>query len=161
MAGEPAMGLWASAIFSPMAMAAGFGAGALLAQPRWAPLEAHRSGSPLLADDRVRLRTTGSGGRVGGRLVDLTPEELVLSSGGEVITVPRADIELLQRADGIDLRRGALYGATGGALLGVANCHLTYACRGAETTVTAVAGALLGVTLSPALAPRRWAEVRR
>jgi hypothetical protein len=155
-------GLVAGLFWSIVAAPVGFLAGAAAAQPRWAPFEAHRTGSPLLANDRVRVVATADAGRqVAARLVDIDGADLVLAVRGDTLRFERSAITSLERADGRDLSRGALYGASAGSLVAVFSCSQRSRCAGSEAVITAAAGAGLGLVLAPAFAPRRWTAVSR
>jgi hypothetical protein len=152
-------GFFAGALWGAMAAPIGFLAGASLAQPRWAPFEAHRTGSPLLVDDRVRVRMA-AGTNQRGRLVDVDITHMVISSRADTLRIVRAGIAAVERADGRDFRRGALYGAAAGTAVGMYSCSRRTQCDGDERMAASVGGAMLGLTLTPALAPRRWRAVQ-
>jgi hypothetical protein len=154
-------GFFAGALWSAIAAPVGFLAGASLAQPRWAPFESHRAGSPLLVDDRVRLRTGADvNARVRGRLVDVDSTHMVIATRSDTLRIARAGIAALERVDGRDFRRGAVLGASAGAVVGMYSCSRRTVCGGSERMITGVGGALLGLTLTPALAPHRWEAVQ-
>ena len=149
-------GAGASAIAIPVS----FLYGAMMAERRWAPFEAHRAGSPLLVDDRVRIRQLGSTETLSGRLLDVEPKHLVVRVGPQTLRIARTDVLSLERADGFNLWSRAKYGAVAGAMLafadmGTCNCRHTQA----ESYTIPVTGALMGLLFSPALAPRRWISV--
>jgi hypothetical protein len=158
--GSQQRGFKGGAIASAIAIPVTFVAGAAFARQRWAPFESHRVGSPLLVNDQVRLRQLGSAVTVSGRLMDVEPRHLVIRVGPETYRVLRTNVVSLERADGFDLRSRALYGAVTGAMLAYANMG-TCTCRpsGADVYTVPITGALMGLLLSPALAPRRWRSV--
>jgi hypothetical protein len=155
----PEAGFFAGAFWSAAVMPIGFLAGAATAQPRWSPMHAHRTGSPLRVDDRIRARKADGSGRISGRLVDADSAAVVIALRADTLRLMRGDIHSLHRAAGFDLRRGLAYGAAAGALFGMASCQVRTRCEGAEAIAGPMGGALLGIFISPALAPRRWQEV--
>jgi hypothetical protein len=155
------------ALLPMMAMPLGFVVGHVAAEPRWSPLEAFRTDSPLLVNDRVRFTTgDGTAGAIRGRLVDFDSVVLSVELESAVTRVARADIRSLQRADGFNFARGAIYGVIGGAVLGALGCLSGSLCArsrggGSEGPILAAAGATIGFFISPAFAPRRWSDVLR
>lgn len=162
LAGHPEWGLFAGAVYSVIAIPAGYVAGAVTAPDRWSPLEARRVGSPLLVDDRVRVRVHGSPGPVAGRLTDVDWNDLVVKVRGSAVRIPRTSVQSVQRADGRLIGKGMKYGMIGGAVtafvsLSMCNCKTTQE----DMMIVPLAGAVLGLLAGPALAPRRWTEVLR
>lgn len=162
LAGDPVTGLFVGAAYSLMAAPPGFLLGAAAAAPRWSPLEAHRTGSPLLVNDRLRVRLHDSNGRISGRLVDIEANHLVIVVKSDTLRVPRPTVQSIQRADGFRLGKGARYGATGGALIGFVTLALCD-CKSMQSDVliSSLVGALIGLPAAPALAPRRWLDVSK
>jgi len=158
--GSQQRGFKRGATATAIAIPASFLFGAIMAEHRWAPFEAHRAGSPLLVNDHVRIRQLGSTETQRGRLLDVEPKHLVVRVGPQTLRIARTNVVSLERADGFDLRSRAMYGAFAGALLafadmGTCNCRYTQA----ESYTIPVTGALMGLLFSPALAPRRWIGV--
>ena len=162
VAGRPLFGLFLGAIYSVIADPAGFMIGAATAQPEWKSIEAHRIGSPLLVDDRVRVRLSDPArAEISGRLVDIERSNLLLSVANDTVRVPRANIRSLQRADGFNYQKGMWYGAGLGAAVGVASLTFCHCGSSIDRAVVPVAGALLGLYWTPGLSPRSWADVTR
>lgn len=160
--GLPEWGLAVGAIYSLMAMPVGYLAGAVAAPDRWSPLEARKVGSPLLVDDRVRLRVHDASGPIAGRLVDVEAGDLLVKVRGATMRVSRASVQSIQRADGRLVGRGMKYGMIGGAVvsfvsMSMCNCKTSQE----DMMIVPLAGAFLGLLAGPALAPRRWSDVLR
>jgi hypothetical protein len=147
-----------------IAYPAGLATGATLAEPRWAPREARRVGSPFLVDDRLQVRFKDEArGKVSGRLVDMDRTDLILTSGGSVVRVPRKDIAGVKRSNGYDYGTAAILGTLAGLGIGQVACSKSDICRrsGAGDVTIMVSTALFGLLASPAIAPRRWSDVAR
>ncbi len=154
----------AGAFFPVLAMPVGYGIGYVAAEPRWSPLETFGAKSPLLADDRLRWTTrTLPATATQGRLFDIDSAALVIRGDAGMIRVPRGDVRTLQRADGYDYGRGALYGIAGGLIVGgIVQPIANYNGRN-NLSLPSVLGAyaLVGLLISPAFAPTHWSDVLR
>lgn len=158
--GSQARGFKAGAIASAAVIPVAFILGAGGAENGWAPIEAQRSGSPLLVDDRVRVRSVGSGDVVSGRLVDMDAKHLVIRAGADTFRVMRSNVQSVARAEGFNMLGRATYGAAVGVMMGFLNLS-TCACRVSQADMYTVplSNALVGLLAAPALAPRRWRSV--
>jgi len=158
--GSQERGFRAGAAAAAVVIPASFIVGAALAPDRWAPLEAQRSGSPLLVDDRLRVRHLGASGVVSGKLVDMDATHLVLRDGSTTHRIQRSSVVSVDRADGYDWRARAIYGVALGAMMGflnVSNCACSPTRK--QTLIVPATSALIGLLAAPALAPRRWRPV--
>lgn len=145
------------------AIPVGFFAGAALAPARWSPLEAYRAGSPLLVNDRLRVRLHDSNALIRGRLVDIEANDLLIVARSDTLRVPRSTVLSMQRADGFRIGKGVLNGAAGGALIAFLALAMCDDCKGSQSdiVIAPLLGAYLGLWLGPALAPRRWLDVSK
>ena len=158
--GSQERGFRAGAIASAAVIPIAFLGGALYAESRWAPIGAQESGSPLLVDDRLRIKRSDSDRIVSGRLVDMDASHLVVRAGSDTLRVLRTNVWSVERAEGFDWRARAMYGVAVGAIIGFLNTSACACQRSqSEMYVIPLSSALAGLLAAPALAPRRWRNV--
>jgi len=150
-------------IVAMLAYPAGYATGFTLAEPQWAPREARRVGSTLLVDDSVSVQFMDYSPLLAGRLVDVDRADLLITSSGGLVRVPRKDVRGIRRSNGRSYFTSAVLGAFAGAFIASTVCRTSRGCPNHRvSSATFSLGAVVaGVLVSPAFAPRRWSEVER
>jgi len=141
----------------PISFAIGYAA----VVPRWSPREAHRTGSPLLVGDRVRVWQTDSPNRrISGRLVDLEATDMLIVTSKDTLHVARASIATVERLGGLSFKKGALLAIGVGAALGMWDvANRKFPTQEGDRALAMFGGAIMAVYSFPAFAPRRWVSV--
>jgi hypothetical protein len=163
--GQPGLGLAIGALYTVTLAPIGYGLGAAVAPERWAPWEAHRIGSPLLVDDRLRIRLVGSERGISGRLVTIDSSDIFMTVGQDTTRLRRSMIASMRRHDSYDFgtgaKRGLAIGAIIGALTGAQIKGSVVNPNGPNLMLGAGIGAVVGLFGTTALAPRKWVAVRK
>lgn len=132
---------------------------------RWAPHAARRLGSPLLVDDQLFVKA-GAGERgLEGRLISMDTVNLLVSTPAALVRVDRSTITSMHRREGHDYAEGAKRSLIVGAILGgliAAHAHGDMLNPDGPSFMRGNAiGAVLGLSLTPFLSPKKWVEVRK
>jgi hypothetical protein len=139
--------------------------GALLgyagAPPRWSPFEAHRTGSPLLVGDRLRVHLTDSTSRsTKGRLLDIDGPHLLITDARDTVRILRTNIVSVERKGGVHFGKAALLAIGVGAAIGVVEVgSRNFPTAQSEWVIVPLASALLTLYSTPAFGVRRWVKV--
>lgn len=97
--------------------------------PQSRVIESRMFGAAIVRTGQYVWLTRADGIDVAGSVTRITPDEIILATTAGLVLVPVADVQRLERPDGVGdgIRRGAVIGAgAGAALLAVLNA----ACRG-------------------------------
>jgi hypothetical protein len=131
-----------------------------VADDRWAPFEAHRTGSPLLVDDQLRVSLADPESSVEGRLLTMDSVHLLLATRSGAARIDRAAVTSMQRKQGHDDAEGAkralMVGAIVGGLIAAKRKGDILNPDGPAFMRGNVIGAVLGLSLTRLLAPGRW-----
>jgi hypothetical protein len=123
---------------------------------RWAPMPAYESGSSLTIGDDIRYQLETGG--ASGKLVDVTPMNVLVRVSGATYTLRRDSTLRLDRRDGYAFGRaakiGALIGTAAGILLYSGMTVEDQQNSGGPWFIAGVAG--IGAAFSIPFAPARW-----